>query len=262
MSTKPVDQFFNNASKNREHNVFTEEYFGGADTFVYINGVRYENISAVSFSIREQQKPIYGYGSRTYDDLATGTRIVQGAIKVPVANTNSTPIEALAKKPNNKKEKERTAAIEIPDWLYQYEPDADTLGTENNPYKDGETVQRADVVEVQHALRRNGKNVEVTGIYDGKTKSAIAEYKKEKNIVVNGRIDYELKNRIGIAGDETIVRAKKDNTKLRYNMFDDIPMMLIKKDTRLVVQNEINKDWLLVQMDNGRKGYVKTSEVI
>ena len=99
MSTEPKDIAFNNASKNRDHNIFTEEYYGGADTFIYIDNERYENISALSFEVRETVKPIYSYASRIFDDLAVGTRIVQGVIKIPVKNEG--PVDRLTADEND-----------------------------------------------------------------------------------------------------------------------------------------------------------------
>ena len=46
LSTTPKNTFYNNTAKDREHNIYTEEYFGGSDCFIYIDKTRYENDSS------------------------------------------------------------------------------------------------------------------------------------------------------------------------------------------------------------------------
>lgn len=117
MGGKLTNISFENASNDREHNIFTPEYFGGADVRIFIDGKEYKNISSIEVSIREQQKPIYGYASRVYDDIAHGNRIVQGAIRVPIKNI-ALPI----KKDTNKQIREiEYDDIEIPEWVLNQE---------------------------------------------------------------------------------------------------------------------------------------------
>lgn len=77
----------------REKNTFIEEYYSAPDVEITINDSDIDYISAIQFSINEQVKPIYGYQSRTYDDIAIGTRLVTGVIKVPFKNKKQNDIE-------------------------------------------------------------------------------------------------------------------------------------------------------------------------
>lgn len=70
----------------REENLFLEEYYSGTDTKVYIDNEQQTEIAYISYSVSEQLKPLYGYASRTWDDVAVGTRIVTGAFKVSIKN--------------------------------------------------------------------------------------------------------------------------------------------------------------------------------
>jgi len=75
--------------QQREDNLFIEEYYSGTDTKVYLNGSNEPaEISYINFSVNEQLKPIYGYASRTFDDMAVGSRIVTGVFKMPIKNPN------------------------------------------------------------------------------------------------------------------------------------------------------------------------------
>lgn len=70
----------------RESNIFLEEYYSGTDTKVYINDEEQTEISYIQYSVNEQLKPLYGYASRTWDDVAVGNRIVTGVLKMPIRN--------------------------------------------------------------------------------------------------------------------------------------------------------------------------------
>ena len=70
----------------REKNTYVEEFFSAPDVEITINDENIKYINAIQFAINEQLKPVYGYQSRTYDDVAVGTRLVTGVIKVPVKN--------------------------------------------------------------------------------------------------------------------------------------------------------------------------------
>lgn len=77
---------FNPSIAPRKTNIYTEEYFSGADCNVYVDGKLCENVAGISFQLQEQLKPIYGYASRTYDDVAIGNRLVTGVLQIPLLN--------------------------------------------------------------------------------------------------------------------------------------------------------------------------------
>lgn len=258
MSTEPKDIIYNNASKNRDHNIFTEEYYGGADTFIYIGKTRYENISALQFQVRETVKPLYGYSSRTFDDLAIGTRIVQGVIKVPVRNTGGS--DALTNSKNNGIYKLTSTKTNVPDWVYKYVPNPDDVGTPNSEVKQIDGVRSATIADVQTALYKAGhKNITISGVLDKPTKDAISNYKKEKELTVNSKVDNELTNRLLNYGDKNVVKSRGGY--LRYSPYNSSETFYkIQMNATLLIQKEVDNEWLLVQTNNNKKGYVKRSE--
>lgn len=252
MNTSPRTIAFNNASKNRDHNIYTEEFFGGADQYVYIGGQRYEDISAIQWTVRETLKPIYGYASRKFDDIAVGTRIVQGVIKVPVRNTNY-DVEQ-----NGTYEVSTLTNIgtkDIPNWVYKYSPE--TVGTKNLGYTD--STDASTISQVQSILKKTNKNIEVNGTLDVTTKQAIENYKRDNNLLVNDKIDTELLNRMNLKDN---LLTANGNIQLRYTptsesqSFSEIesgsPILLIKD----------YGDWYYVQGSDNVKGYIKKSEAI
>lgn len=264
MSTTPKDIAFNNASKNRDHNIFTEEFYGGADTFIYINDERYENISGLSYEIRETVKPIYGYSSRIFDDLAVGTRIVQGVIKVPVKNRGE--IDRLTDDSNSGyNELVNEGTINVPDWVYKYNPltSTETAVANNNIKYDNSNTNRARIADVQTALIKTKSapdNLVVNGVLDFNTKYAIANYKKDNQLTVNTKCDLELENRL-LYSTDNIGYAKKE-CNLRYSPSDDSESFYkVPAKSRLVAQDYADNDWILVQIDEGMKGYIKKGEI-
>lgn len=249
---------FNNNSQNRDHNIYTEEFLGGADVFIYINGKRYDDISAIQYSIREQQKPIYGYSSRVYDDIATGTRIVQGILKVPVRNTkyNEDLTFGIKNTITAQKQSKQIQSL-IPDWTYNYT--SQNIGTKNTafPVSDNQGV----VSEVQAELKKLGYSLDVTGLMDSSTKTAIYNYKKDNNLTVNNKCDIELRIRLGLyQNDHTYKTRVKSNLRYEPSNSSDVSES-IDPNTTLTILKVIDDTWALVQVYGSRKGYLKLTEV-
>lgn len=252
MDTSPKTISFSN--KDRDHNIYTEEFFGGADNFIYINDVRYEDISAIQWIVRETLKPIYGYSSRKYDDVAVGTRIVQGVIKVPVRNTNANESltfseEAASNSLTN------IGTKEVPNWVYKYTPDIICASGEGYKHTSADSSL---IAKVQTALSKTYDYVNITGVNDINTQKAIMDYKRQQNLSVNGNIDSELLNRLNLA-DTTA--TTKDEVRLRYSPFDNSSSFYsISKGSKIIIQREYG-EWYYIQGDNNVKGYIKKSEV-
>lgn len=99
MSTKNLKRAVSNkyepSFQANEHNVYIEEYFSGPDVRIYLDGQEQYEISQLSFNIQEQIKPIYGYASRLYDEVAIGNRLVVGSFTVPLKNKKENNLNSL-----------------------------------------------------------------------------------------------------------------------------------------------------------------------
>ena len=73
--------------EHRESNLFREEYYSGTDVKIYFDDEDQTEIGYISYELQEQLKPVYGYNSRTFDDVVIGNRIVTGTFSVPIKNT-------------------------------------------------------------------------------------------------------------------------------------------------------------------------------
>lgn len=65
-----------------EYDIFPEDYFSGCDTSIYIGDTWVEDVTGLSFTLYENVKPLYGYNSFTYDQVARGARLVEGQFKI------------------------------------------------------------------------------------------------------------------------------------------------------------------------------------
>lgn len=114
----------------RSDNIFAPDFFTSSDISIVINGEKIRDISAIQYTLQEQLKPIFGYGSYTYDDIAVGSRIVTGTIVCPMrntsdnrefecVNTNSKEIKIAAK--NYLKEKEDNSEIKNREYILNFD---------------------------------------------------------------------------------------------------------------------------------------------
>lgn len=82
----PAEGTYTPKEARREQNLFIEEYYCSTDTRIYIEDLEQTEIAYINYSLQEQLKPLYGYASNTFDDVAVGNRIVTGMLKVPIKN--------------------------------------------------------------------------------------------------------------------------------------------------------------------------------
>lgn len=237
---------WDNRSNNRDYNLYTEEYFGGSDAFIYIDGERDNTISHIQFSIQEQHKPIYGYGSRTFDDLAVGTRIVVGAMRVPVKNP-SKPTDFTSN--SSYRREEIVPRVIVPKWVYSYNPDVKS----NKPQSENEVDGRTSIVsKVQEAL-----GLKPTGFIDNRTRKAVSQFRKANEMVMDMLIDNEL-----------LTKLKVDNYGYKSSrkawIYSDPNlkegMKVIEKGVDLICVAKGDRS-ALVKTDDGVTGYIDVGAV-
>ncbi|OXB94751.1 hypothetical protein [Parageobacillus galactosidasius] len=70
-----------------EYEIYSNEYFSGADVHLYIGDIWVDEVTSIDFVLEEQVLPIYGYSSYTFDTVARGQRIVRGQFSINFTST-------------------------------------------------------------------------------------------------------------------------------------------------------------------------------
>ena len=260
-NTMMTHKYFPRISQ-REENLFLEEYYSGTDTKVYLNGNKQTEISYISFSLNEQLKPIYGYASRTFDDMAVGSRIVTGIFKMPIVNPRNqdsyevvlqgmpkTTLEEIEEM--NQAEEDKKNNTEWPAPSY--------------PEIDPNEKEFADhhIFEYQTKLQKLGYDVSCTGYYDEKTIAAIKRFQTDYDLYIRGEFDYDTLNQIDLVLELKKTPMKIAQTKINvyvgtstsciviFSLFQGQPFYIIQK---------VN-DFYLIRTTDGKQGYIEASKV-
>ena len=224
----------------RQQNLFTEEFFAGPDVSIYLNGSEQRNISQIQYTVQEQLKPIYGYDSMVFDDIAVGSRIVIGSFVMPILNTHDNDSLSTLERATSVKEN-------LPSWVvkdFSKTPMA-TTRHEANP----------KVKKAQQMLRQVGYDVEASGFMDSTTYQAMTHYQRSNEISSVGEVTDELLIKLQVsagllnpqvATTDLIVRIKPHPTALICGT--------IQENQTYVVVSEQN-EWCYVSSMTGVKGY-------
>lgn len=81
-------------NEHREKNLFIEEYYSSTDTKIYFDDEEQTQIGYIQYELQEQLKPVFGYNSRTWDDVIIGNRIVTGTFTMPIQNKEKQKFDA------------------------------------------------------------------------------------------------------------------------------------------------------------------------
>ena len=266
----------------REENLFLEEYYSGTDTKVYIDNEEQTEIAYISYSVSEQLKPLYGYASRTWDDVAVGTRIVTGAFKVSIKNPEEqssyeevvlhqvidkeqSTLEEIANM--NKQEEEQKKEQE---WIDN--GSNDTSGDENsgdnsnfNPSAPKETFSQ-EVLDYEIKLQTLGYTVMPSGMVDedgevlGFTLPAILEFCVDHNVIHARKFTTNIKEAIDKALTTDALVEHKTNTLVilrqgpgdEYGVVAQIPSGTI---VYIVGQEDL---YVKIQTQDGITGYTRS----
>lgn len=66
----------------------TTKYYSSLDADILFGGVFIDEVTNLNFAVQQNAMPIYGYNSYTFDDIALGSRIVQGTFSINFTEAN------------------------------------------------------------------------------------------------------------------------------------------------------------------------------
>lgn len=240
---------FNNKSKNRDYNIYVEEYFGGSDVFVYVNGQRLHNIAHIQYAIQERHKPVYGYGSRTFDDVAVGDRIVVGAMKIPVSNTEVSV-------PNQRSvdtQSTTSNARSVPSWVYNSTIEGDTLSEDNIETQTFISEANKLISSIQKYY-----SIPITGVMDFNTQVTVMQDRLRNGLHPGCYCNDELLDKMN---KEEVCCYALGRINLYAEPTFDNNIKVLPSSAKLVILAH-NEDAFLVRYIDGFSGYVKREEVV
>lgn len=251
--------------QQREENLFVEEYYSGTDTKVYLNdGNEPAEIAYISFSVNEQLKPIYGYASRTFDDMAVGSRIVTGIFKMPIKNpSEQDTYETVV----GGKEPEKTTLEEIEDKNQKEETiKNNTEWVNNKNVTEDLTADYIYILDYKNNLLILGYSPDIStgNTYDSITTSEIKKFQTDNNLQTTGQFDNDTVAIIN-AKMEMIKYSKRragwQTLNVHAGPFDYAPVIknLIYGQEFYIIQ-EIN-GFTQVRTPDGKTGFIETSKI-
>ena len=230
----------------RQQNLFTEEFFAGPDVSIYFNGTEMVNISQIQYTVQEQLKPIYGYDSMVFDDIAVGSRIVIGSFVMPIYNNHSN--DSLKTLENLTPVKEK-----LPSWIIQEHS--------QTPVTTTQFEVNLNLKSIQSLLKEKGYRVKETGVMDEKTYQAITDFQRKNNISTVGEIDEELLLKLQVdVGVLDAVTSSKDLTLRISPKTTALICGTIKAEEPYIVLYKQN-GWCYISSMSGIKGYAPSSKV-
>ena len=244
--------------QQREENLFLEEYYSGTDTKVYLNNKQQSEISYISFSLNEQLKPIYGYASRTFDDMSVGNRIVTGIFKMPIKNPEEqdsyeTVVEPSTLEEINTKNQLEENKKNNTEWINNTDNNTNTSYTNDN------------VFEYQNKLKQLGYNASDSGTYDDQTRAAIKQFQRDNNIqsvscTLNNDTMAEIDTQLEV---QNVPRKKVEQ---KTNVYAGLTTA-----SGIVYTLQPNEEFYLIQdlgvfsqirTIDGKDGYVESSKIV
>lgn len=258
----------------REENLFLEEYYCSTDTKIYMDDIEQTEIAYISYAMQEQLKPLYGYSSNTFDDVAIGNRIVTGIFKVPIKNPEAnSDINAVYNEvyglgrvpPNEIYNQEQETIKDTIEWVENTIHNNDDNGS--NPsaiLKPGYSYSNIDDEEKLIYL---GKLLELG--YDleyGSTEqeliAAIRKFQNDAKLEANGDLNEDTKREINKRYD-TVKRNQagktvtlEAGTNLLYEPNGGVAYTLTKKEVATIIDDSVDGWYYVVLEDGITVGYV------
>ena len=260
MATSLTHKYIPRIEKTEE-NLFVEEYYSSTDTKIYIDEIEQTEIAYINYSLQEQLKPIYGYASRTFDDVAVGNRIVTGMFKVSIKNPEAqTPMETIIERSTNstledynENQQELMDAIE---WITEGKVN-DTVNTVIQ--EDDETFSyKTKLINLGYDLDYNSS----TYVFEQQIKKFQSD---NKDLEVNGKLTSETKNKIDQllknSSMKTITISKGTNIYMSPMFASDKHQVNNEQDVYVLDEFSYDDGWIHIMTKDGEEGYINTKEV-
>lgn len=245
----------------REENLFLEEYYSGTDTKIYINDNEQKEISYISYSVQEQLKPIYGYSSRTFDDVSVGNRIVTGVLKMPIRNPEEQAsydavigdaLDTLEEIENNNQQQENNK--NQVEWINNLSNDTgSTSGYTNN-----------QIFEYQNKLIKLGYNASTSGTIDSQTRAAIKQFQQDNKLTQSNYFSNDTMVEIdaNIELLDTLKGTVNATTNVYYGLSTAMGIVTtLKAGEEFYIINDLKNGFTQIRTIDNKDGYIETDRI-
>lgn len=255
----------------REKNLFVEEYYSSTDVQITMEGEEQFEIGYIQYSLQEQLKPLYGYASRTFDDVAVGNRIVTGTFTVPIKNPEvQTSLDDILRTQeedwtgDDSYNDDQSNLQEGIDWISGgsggYKPPTSSVEPtteEPNPYDYG-GVSDEDLVYSQK-LQTLGYDYGDNTLTTYAFMEQVHQFQKTNNMEVgdfNDATKKKIDELFANSGQETVTLPAGTKIYEGPSTGHDVVTTLTEQTVVTIVE-EYNEDWLVVMTPDGTTGYVE-----
>lgn len=249
----------------QEKNLFVEEYYSSTDTQIKMDDEEQTEIGYINYTVQEQLKPLYGYASRTFDDVAVGNRIVTGMFKVPIKNPEvQTPLKDILNSQSstggdygdyNDQQDELQKAVEwitgntggytdnsnsyeLNDEVFAYSEKLNALGFKYNNASNPASSITQQIKDFQTQYKCD----EINGILTDETKQAIDNAIKKSNL-----------NTVKLpAGTKIYVGPSEAH---------DIITTLKTEQTAYIVDTVYDDGWAHIMLPDNTEGYININKL-
>ena len=247
-----------------EKNIFMEEYYSSTDVKIYIDGEEITEVSYINYSLQEQLKPIYGYASRTFDDVAIGNRIVTGIIKIPIKNAEAQStvkeIESQIISTNNDYNDKEDDVTDNVDWIT---PDIPSVPSDVTPENNIVNVENNKAFEYQTKLINLGYDLDYNSsleVYKGEIK----KFQASHNIDTTGELTTQTMDEIDKAltnnlSSKMIIPA---GTKIYLGPETFFDYFTTTEDQEVFILDDgYDNGWVYIMTKDGTEGYINKNSI-
>lgn len=242
-----------------EENLFIEEYYSSTDTKIYMDDIEQSEISYINYSLQEQLKPIYGYASRTFDDVAVGNRIVTGMFKVSIKNPEAqTSLSTIIERSNNSTlesyNENQQELMDAIDWITE----GQINDTNNTIVQEDDELfaYRTKLITLGYDLDFNSSSYIL--------EQQIKKFQAENDLDVSGILTVSTKDKI----DEMIknksiptMSIPKGSNIYMSPTFASDKTRVLEEQKVYILDDSYSDGWIHIMTENGEEGYINAREV-
>ena len=247
----------------QEKNLFIEEYYSSTDTQIKMDDEEQTEIGYINYAVQEQLKPLYGYASRTFDDVAVGNRIVTGMFKVPIKNPE---IQTSLKDILNSQSNINGDYNNYNDQQEDLQNAVEWITGNTGGYGGTESYETDDeVFSYSEKLNALGFKYDNTNNPASSITRQIKEFQAKNNLDVNGILTEATKQAIDNAMSKSNLKKIKlpAGTKIYSGPSDIHPVVTTLKteQTAYIVDTIYDDGWAHIMLPDNTEGYVNINKL-